>query len=89
MFSLRQINCSLQGTGRWKKPQPVPAWGDVFVTRNDGTMGTSCIQTRTGTRANYNNSEDCLTLNVYTRAPGMTFLYSSSQCTTQPTFIDQ
>ena len=54
------------GELRWKKTEPVEPWTDVFDATTDTRLGVACIQNRAGVRTNFNMSEDCLTLNVYT-----------------------
>ena len=52
------------GDLRWRPPQPAAAWTGV---REATVFGPQCMQMRTGA-TQVNQSEDCLTLNVWTPA---------------------
>jgi para-nitrobenzyl esterase len=69
------------GDLRWRPPQPAKAWTGV---RPATEFGPQCMQMRQVT-ADVNQSEDCLTLNVYTPAnakggklPVMVFIHGGS-----------
>ena len=64
------------GTLRWAKPEQAEPWTDTYIAETSDPMGVPCMQPTSGTRKNYNVSEDCLTLNVYT--PGKIILYCLS-----------
>ena len=64
------------GTLRWAKPEQAEQWTDTYIAETSDPMGVPCMQPTSGTRKNYNVSEDCLTLNVYT--PGKIILYCLS-----------
>ena len=58
------------GNGRWAPPGPVEPWADI---RDATTAGSSCVQPQGqgGSfygRSDFEMDEDCLTLNVWTRA---------------------
>ncbi|HEX3367620.1 carboxylesterase/lipase family protein [Phenylobacterium sp.] len=70
------------GDLRWRPPQPAKAWTGV---REAVAFGPQCMQMRAVT-SDVNQSEDCLTLNVYTPAgfkpggklPVMVFIHGGS-----------
>ena len=51
------------GDLRWKPPQSASKWTE---TRRAATFGASCAQVEASWTRNYNSSEDCLFLNVWT-----------------------
>lgn len=53
------------GELRFKAPQPVEAWSDVFDATDDGPM---CVQYQDDDYSSV--SEDCLRLNVYSHSVG-------------------
>ena len=60
------------GDLRWKPPQPVPAWNGI---KHADAFGPPCVQTPSPTGSIYAmnpvpQSEDCLSLNVWTTASG-------------------
>lgn len=51
---------------RWKKPEAVEPWSNIYVAETVHPTGIACMQRKTKSRADHYLSEDCLRLNVYT-----------------------
>jgi len=68
------------GPLRWRAPQAAPRWTGV---RDASTFGPICPQSKTARTADLKQSEDCLSLNVWTpdphgKLPVMVWIYGGS-----------
>src|SRR5271155_4527206 len=68
------------GPLRWRAPQPGPSWQGI---RAADSFGATCPQPRYGTQAALPQSEDCLSLNVWTpdshaKLPVMVWIYGGA-----------
>jgi para-nitrobenzyl esterase len=68
------------GSLRWRAPQPGPSWQGV---RAADTFGATCPQPRFGAQGELPQSEDCLSLNVWTpdthaKLPVMVWIYGGA-----------